>query len=75
MERTEIAFTPEREVNGAMFGSSRRWGRTILGQAYSFTAVLMPSGERRYFATKLREGKDPRFGSSWEPCFEYIIKP
>jgi len=75
MERTAIAFTPEREVNGSVHGSSRRWGRTIQGQAYSFTAVLMPSGERRYFATKLREGKDPRFGSSWKPVLGWTFKP
>ena len=75
MDRTAMICEPEREVNGAVYGSTRRWGRTIQGQMYSFTAVLMPSGERRYFASKLSEGQDGRFGSSWKRCFELIIKP
>lgn len=29
-------------------GTSRSWTRTLSGKLYSFTAVLMPSGERRY---------------------------
>lgn len=35
------------------FGSSRTWQRIIGGKRYSFTAILMPSGERRYAASRL----------------------
>ena len=35
------------------FGTSRTWQRTIRGKRYSFTAILMPSGERRYAASRL----------------------
>lgn len=48
--------------------SSRTWQRTISGRQYSFTAILMLSGERRYAAHVLREGQDPRFGCSWQPA-------
>jgi hypothetical protein len=34
-------------------GTSRTWQRTIAGKRYSFTAILMPSGERRYAASRL----------------------
>jgi hypothetical protein len=45
-------------------GSSRRWTRLIRGRRYSFTAILMPDGERRYSASRL-DGNDARFASAW----------
>ena len=48
--------------------SSRTWQRTIAGRQYAFTAIVMGSGERRYAATVLRDGADPRFGCSWKPA-------
>jgi len=71
-DRTRIIdHEPMRDGNG----STRTWARTIAGQRYSFTAVLMPDGERRYFAKKLRAGKDWRFGSSWQPVLGWTFKP
>lgn len=69
--RSEItAHAPSREGNG----STRRWSRTIGGQDYSFNAVLMPDGERRYFATKRRAGQDGRFGHAWQPVLGWTFK-
>ena len=45
-------------------GSSRTWQRVIGGRQYSFTAILMPSGERRYAASRL-DGPDGRFDCNW----------
>lgn len=45
-------------------GSSRYWSRTIQGKLYSFTAVLMPDGERRYVASRL-DGPDGRYDCNW----------
>lgn len=59
--RTAVTdHAPTREGNG----SSRTWQRTIRGVHYSFTAVLMPNGERRYAASRLT-GADARFACSW----------
>lgn len=41
-------FGPFREGHG----SSRQWNRVINGTPYSFTAVTMPDGERRYFVNR-----------------------
>ena len=46
-------------------GSTRTWERTIGGRQYSFTAVLMPNGERRYVASYLARG-DGRFACDWK---------
>lgn len=61
--------------NKPRFGSTRRWSRTIGGARYSFTAVLMPNGERRYAVSKYNgygddgteEGRaiGMRFGCAW----------
>ena len=56
-------------------GSSRHWHRTIGGRDYSFTAVLMPSGQRRYFAVQLEAGADGRFACYWHPVLSWIIPP
>lgn len=72
-ERSEIRETGPRQEG---FGTSRRWTRTIGGQQYSFTAVLMPDGERRYFASKFNGySGGPRFACAWTPCFEHTVKP
>ena len=59
--RTAIATRgPNRPGNG----TSRMWTRVILGKLYSFTAVIMPDGERRYFANRF-DGTDSRFDCEW----------
>lgn len=55
------------------FGSSRTWQRTINGRRYSFNAVLMPSGERRYFASQLENGADGRFACYWHPVLSWTF--
>jgi hypothetical protein len=56
-------------------GTSRRWTRTIQGRLYSFTAVLMPNGERRYFAARF-DGTDKRFDCEWtKNVLAWVIKP
>ena len=72
--RSEITH---HEPHQTGHGSSRTWQRTILGKQYSFNAVLMPNGERRYFAHQLEPGKDDlaaRFACYWHPVISWIIK-
>lgn len=68
-ERSEVT---EHAPNMPGHGSSRRWTRTIAGKLYSFNAVLMPNGERRYFARVLK-GNDARFDCNWKPAGGWII--
>lgn len=57
-------------------GTARSWRRDIQGQMYSFTAVLMPTGERRYFARKFNGySGGPRFACAWSPCLEWTFPP
>ena len=56
------------------YGTSRRWTRVIRGIRYSFTAVLMPSGERRYAVTRLRPGGDPRFAREWKSVAFWTVR-
>lgn len=76
-ERSDIRVTmPDREGNGV----GRRWGRVINGTPYAFTAVVMPSGERRYYAEKYNGYGDDgtvdgrmsgmRFGCAWSPAHD-----
>lgn len=68
--RSEITHhEPIREGNG----SSRTWSRTIRGKLYSFEAVFMPNGERRYFASRLQDGKDSRFACYWTRVFALTL--
>lgn len=60
-ERSEVT---EHYATRTGNGHSRSWGRTIGGKQYSFTAVLMPNGERRYAASRL-DGPDARFACYW----------
>jgi hypothetical protein len=80
--RSEIYVTePLREGNG----TSRLWSRTIAGVAYSFTAVTMPDGERRYFVSRYNGYRDDgtewgrtigmQFGCAWTPVHSIIVKP
>ena len=56
-------------------GTSRRWMRVIRGRLYSFTAVLMPDGERRYFVNRF-DGTDQRFDCEWtHEILAWTIKP
>lgn len=55
------------------FGTSRKWSRMIQGRLYSFNAVLMPNGERRYFADRF-DGRDMRFGHTWKPVLGWTFK-
>ncbi len=56
-------------------GSSRTWSRELGGSRYRFTAVLMPSGERRYFVSRYNGYPDDRFACAWSRCAEWIIPP
>lgn len=56
------------------FGMSRTWQRDLGGELYSFTAVIMPNGERRYFADRFNGNvSGPEYGCAWTPCFEATI--
>lgn len=78
--RTPVITTePDRPGNG----TSRRWSRTINGRPYSFTAVTMPNGERRYFVSRyngylsdvngLPTPGATKWGCAWSPAHEWII--
>jgi hypothetical protein len=59
--RSAVRVTePNRPGNG----TSRHWTRTLSGKRYSFTAVLMPSGERRYSVSRFD-------GPHGAPNFDY----
>ncbi|HZZ17166.1 MAG TPA: hypothetical protein VFE08_14525 [Candidatus Sulfotelmatobacter sp.] len=71
-DRSQITYTPGHEL----FGDSKRWTRTIRGKQYRFNAVLMPDGERRYFASVFNGyAGGPRFACAWTPVLKWIIKP
>jgi hypothetical protein len=56
-------------------GTSRTWSRTIQGVLYSFTAVAMPSGERRYFASRFNGySGGPRFACAWDQAAEMTFR-
>jgi hypothetical protein len=67
-ERSKVTEQgPEHEG----FGTSRSWSRTIQGIRYSFTAVTMPSGERRYFASRFNGYPGgARFACAWDRAAE-----
>lgn len=78
--RTPIITTePAREGNG----TCRRWSRTINGRPYSFNAVTMPNGERRYFVSRyngylsdadgLPTPGATKWGCAWSPAHEWIV--
>lgn len=71
--RSEIYEWPaQREGNG----SSRLWSREINGTPYSFTAVLMPNGERRYVVSKFNGYVGgPKFACAWDQIHFITIKP
>jgi len=64
-------------------GTCRRWSRTINGRPYSFNAVTMPNGERRYFVERYNgylSGPDglptpgaTAWGCAWSPAHEWIV--
>lgn len=62
---------PSRPGNG----SSLTWQRTIQGKPYSFTAVLMPDGERRYFASVFNGySGGPKFACAWTRVLSWTFK-
>jgi hypothetical protein len=67
-ERSKITeHAPHREGNG----SSRTWQRTIQGVLYSFNAVTMPDGERRYFASRFNGYPGgAKFACAWDQAAE-----
>lgn len=56
-------------------GNALLWTREIQGRTYRFYSVRMPDGERRFFASRLQEGKDARFACYWTPVLSWIFKP
>jgi hypothetical protein len=74
MSERSAVYVMEPRMEG--FGTSRLWQRTIQGRLYSFTAVLMPNGERRYFASRFNGySGGPAFACAWDPCFEHTVPP
>lgn len=71
--RSEIHFVSALQEG---FGTSRRWTRILGGKLYSFTAVLMPDGERRYSAYRYDGPKHllghGTFGADWTPIHLFI---
>lgn len=70
--RSAVRVTePNRPGNG----TSRQWTRTLSGKRYGFTAVLMPSGERRYSVSRF-DGPHgaPNFDYYWTRL-HYIVVP
>ena len=74
--RSEVRESaPRREGNG----TSRMWQREMRGKLYSFHAVTMPDGERRYHASRWdgpgRPGTpgNPNFAHHWTPVFSYTV--
>jgi hypothetical protein len=56
-------------------GTSRTWSRTLGGKAYRFTAVLMPDGERRYFASVFNGYVGgQQFGCAWSRCGQWVVR-
>jgi hypothetical protein len=72
---------PDRPGNG----TSRTWARTIGGARFTFTAVAMPDGERRYFVSRYNGYGDRgtpasrengmRFGCAWSRVHAITIRP
>lgn len=70
---TGYVMEPIRKGDGTSF----TYTRNIYGTAYSFTAVAMPNGERRYFVSRYNGYGDDgtewgrqsgmRFGCAWTP--------
>lgn len=55
--RGQVFIRPPISRKDTTSGTARVWGRTINGHQYSFTATLMPTGERRYrVARRERDG-------------------
>lgn len=72
-ERSDVIDHPSPKPH---HGTSRTWQRTIAGRRYSFNAVLMPSGERRYFARQLEAGRDDHaalFSCYWHPVLSWTF--
>lgn len=71
--RSKVSYDPPRTQGS---GVIRRWQRVIGGTRYSFTAVTMPDGERRYFASRLTGyAGGPKFACAWKPCAAWTITP
>jgi len=74
-----IDHEPDRPGNG----STRTWSRVLRGVPHGFTAVTMPDGERRYFASRYNgygdDGTDAgresgmRYGCAWSRVGAWIV--
>lgn len=68
-----------REPHRDGWGTSRAWTRVLGGKLYSFHAVTMPDGERRYAVSRWdgggRPGEPghPNFACDWTPVFSYTV--
>lgn len=56
------------------WGTAYEWSRRLYGQHYRFTLVLMPDGELRWAAARLRAGYPPSLDGSWT-ILHTIIRP
>lgn len=56
-------------------GTSRVWTRVLSGKRYSFTAVLMPSGERRYSVSRYDGRPDGRYFSQYWTRLHFVTVP
>jgi len=61
-QRSEVRF---HEAPKEGHGTYRTWSREIGENRYSFTAVLMPDGERRYSVSRYNGTSVPSFDSAW----------
>lgn len=69
---------------GTGHGTSWSWSRTINGKPYSFTFVIMPNGELRWFVeayngygddgTDWGRAQGMRFGCAWSPVKTIIVR-
>lgn len=76
MSERQPKFPFEWPPNQSGHGTARRWRREIQGTWYTFTAVLMPDGERRYFANRFNGyAGGMNYACAWTPVLEWIFKP
>jgi len=67
-----VMWEPDREGNGRML----MWSRELNGSLYSFTHVVMPDGEVRWFV-KVFNGYcgGPSFACAWDQVRSWTIRP
>lgn len=56
------------------YATVRQWMRVLGEELCSFSAVIMPDGERRYFASRFNGyGGGPNFACAWTQCLAVTI--